>query len=793
LVELFTFFRSFVTYLQLYLRIADVRTKVRHTVCSSDGRGTHYATSFAPSAEDDPMKDLSIVIFAADAREGAGMSRVLEGIANLRVVDVVCSDLATCLAQDQPDAFFVALGSSPHRTLDMLDALPADKPPFFLTGDQEDTSVLLRSMRMGVIEFIADFEEKSILTGLAKLPVMDVEEAVEEAVVKQPGSVIAVMGAKGGVGATVVGCQLAAGLQELGGSVAIVDLGHPLGDVSVHYDLQPSSALANIASGQVLDGTWIKGAMQAHRSGVKVLASPSRAEDSERIVGGHVSSLIPALQKEFDWVVLELSHAWTDASVRALDMADLVLLVTLLDVPTLNHARKRLDLLRRLGHPSSKVRLLANRYERQNAIDEREVSEFLGRVPDARLPNDYATVARGINQGRLVSEVARKSPLHRAYRDLACEVHGWCGREEPELIEAEEPRPLAAIVRGTFRKKNRPTQVERPGAVLADGARPYQVLTVTSNKGGVAKTTVATNLAVYFRALREDLPILVVGFDDQSMIDRMFALNSEVPEENVVNAMRDGSLSSAIRLGQYGVHYVATSPDVSDLKGEIDDVFRLREILRETNWNGLVILDTKSDFEILTRNAIAASDLSVVVVHDHTSLLEAKKVYDFIERLGRSRDHAKVLLSLVDRRIKFQPSEDADRIDILAHLVSEVRKNGYPLFESFISRSPKVEALYTNPFGRAISILHGAQESLIHLQMSHLAKDILETLDVMKASTEVAAVHESEREPLPILESSPTAARTPGATPAPAAVPTAMPPSRPRWGRSFWGRKRDVG
>ena len=43
----------------------------------------------------------------------------------------------------------------------MLDALPADKPPFFLTGGQEDTSVLLRSMRMGVIEFIADFEENT--------------------------------------------------------------------------------------------------------------------------------------------------------------------------------------------------------------------------------------------------------------------------------------------------------------------------------------------------------------------------------------------------------------------------------------------------------------------------------------------------------------------------------------------------------------------------------------------------------------------------------------------------------
>jgi hypothetical protein len=67
-------------------------------------------------------------------------------------------------------------------------------------------------------------------------------------------------------------------------------------------------------------------------------------------------------------------------------------------------------------------------------------------------------------------------------------------------------------------------------------------------------------------------------------------------------------------------------------------------------------------------------------------------------------------------------------VDILGHLISETRRRGYPLIESFISRSPKVESLYTNPEGRAVSILHGAGQSLVHLQMTHLARDVLKEL-----------------------------------------------------------------
>ncbi len=257
--------------------------------------------------------------------------------------------------------------------------------------------------------------------------------------------------------------------------------------------------------------------------------------------------------------------------------------------------------------------------------------------------------------------------------------------------------------------------------------RSYQLLSVVSNKGGVGKTTIATNLAIYIRAVREDLPILVLSLDDQTGVDRMFHLDEARPTETLMSGLRSTNLRAAIRLGQYAVHYVPSAPDVGQLKREIVGLSALDTALRRSEWNGLVIVDTKSDLEILTRNAIAASDLVLVVVKDQASLLEAEKVYAMLEAWGRPRSDAQIVLSMIDLHIKYE-AHNEDR-DILSLLLTRIRERGYPVLPSFLSYSPKVESLHTNPDGSALSLLHHAEGSLVHRQMRHLAEDVLKRME----------------------------------------------------------------
>jgi len=250
------------------------------------------------------------------------------------------------------------------------------------------------------------------------------------------------------------------------------------------------------------------------------------------------------------------------------------------------------------------------------------------------------------------------------------------------------------------------------------------VLVVSSNKGGVGKTTVAANLAIFVRALREDLPVLVVGLDDQQVLDRMFGLRPLLPGEgNLKHGWAERSLARVIQLGQYGVHFVPSPPDLTLLKARAEDPRTLSRILAASEWSGLVILDTKSDLEALTLNAYYAADRILMPVSDWSSLEEAGKAIALLERLKLGVDRARVVLTLVDLRSKLE----GGGLHLVDRLLDEIERRGWPCYTTHLSRSPRVEMLNSSQ-PRPLPILQHARGSIVHSQMRDLAVEALADL-----------------------------------------------------------------
>jgi pilus assembly protein CpaE len=282
--------------------------------------------------------------------------------------------------------------------------------------------------------------------------IVDLVRSANPVAAASEGRILAVMGTKGGVGATVLACQLAASLQEAGGRAALVDLNYPLGDVALHFDVEPTYTLADLARAeQELDATYLRSILKGHESGVQILAAPTLMEDAESVHDLHVERVLPILRSEFDWVIVDVSRSWNEASIQALTLADQILLVTLFDVPTLNHARQHKKLLEGLALNGSRIHTVGNRYSKGDSVTVGDFKRVLGSEPDALIPNDYATTAESVNQGRPIGQVARGSAIHKAYRQLALEAHAWCGVEVPQTQSA---RGIAGRFRGVFSRRS---------------------------------------------------------------------------------------------------------------------------------------------------------------------------------------------------------------------------------------------------------------------------------------------------------------------------------------------------
>ena len=392
----------------------------------------------------------SFVIFSEEPEFASEIEKQIGASGEARVAAVISdpNQLLGALKSEKPEGLFVDLGHAPHLTLDLLESLPTRLPLTLVAGPHNESVLILRAMHLGVKHFFPP----ALLDAELNSVIVDLVRSANPVAAGSEGRILAVMGTKGGVGATVLACQLAASLQEAGGRAVLVDLNYPLGDVALHFDVEPTYTLVDLARAeQELDATYIRTILKGHESGVQILAAPTLMEDAESTHDLHVERVLPILRSEFDWVIVDVSRSWNEASIQALTLADQILLVTLFDVPTLNHARQHKKLLEGLALNGSRIHTVGNRYSKGDSVTVGDFKRVLGSEPDALIPNDYATTAESVNQGRPIGQVARGSAIHKAYRQLALEAYSWCGVDVPQTQSA---RSIAGRFRGVFSRRS---------------------------------------------------------------------------------------------------------------------------------------------------------------------------------------------------------------------------------------------------------------------------------------------------------------------------------------------------
>jgi pilus assembly protein CpaE len=315
------------------------------------------------------------------------------------------------------DVFFIEYQEEVPKLDHWIEAVQrqSGQSAVFLYLREANTDTLLKAMRLGIQEcFIATIPPEDFRKAINRL--LQSQIAVPHVSKSQ---VLALLGSKGGVGVTFVAVNLAQALVDHNREpVLLVDLDLRAGNVDSFLDIQPRYTIIDVIDNfDGLDPQYLKDIIHRTESGLNVLPGPARLEDSELVQAHHIEKILSYIRSLnlFRWIILDLGDVLDELTLKALELSDLVLLITLLTIPCLKSAKKNLELLQLLEFPDEKFKLVANCFDKDTDIKEAEAKKFLGQEFFAVLRYDHNHVVRSINEGQ---PLVKALPHHRLSQDI---------------------------------------------------------------------------------------------------------------------------------------------------------------------------------------------------------------------------------------------------------------------------------------------------------------------------------------------------------------------------------------
>jgi pilus assembly protein CpaE len=233
------------------------------------------------------------------------------------------------------------------------------------------------------------------------------------------GSLVCVLGPKGGIGKTVTSTNLGVALADAGHRTVVVDLDLQFGDAGLALGLQPERTIYDLAtSGGALDADKIDGYLAEHGSGLRVLLAPVRPDQAQSITVEFLKELYATLTTAFDFVVVDTPPGFSPEVIATIDASSSICMIGMLDAPSLKNTKIGLETLGLMGYAPDRVRVVLNRADTSVGISHADVVAILGRAPDVLIPSQR-DVVRWLNAGEPIVLASKRSEPAKAFRALA--------------------------------------------------------------------------------------------------------------------------------------------------------------------------------------------------------------------------------------------------------------------------------------------------------------------------------------------------------------------------------------
>jgi pilus assembly protein CpaE len=283
-------------------------------------------------------------------------------------------------------------------------------------GRMNDVLLYRELMRRGVSEYL-----------IGPVGTIDVVRAVcglfSAPDAKPVGRVIAVMGAKGGVGASTVAHNIAwAVARDLTLDTVVADLDLGFGTAGLDYNQDPPQGIADaVFSPDRIDTAFIDRLLSKCTDHLSLLAAPATLDRLYDFHDDAFDSIFDSLRATVPCIVLDVPHQWTAWTRRALVNADDILVVAAPDLANLRNAKNLLDLLRASRPNDHRPHYCLNQVgvPKRPEISTADFAKALEDQPLAAIPFEPQVFGTAANNGQMIGEMSASHRTAETFRQLA--------------------------------------------------------------------------------------------------------------------------------------------------------------------------------------------------------------------------------------------------------------------------------------------------------------------------------------------------------------------------------------
>lgn len=325
------------------------------------------------------------------------------------------------IMENKPPLVIVDITQKTNISLDVISRLTAllKNVKIIVLSYNFDSNIVIKALRAGAREFLTKpLIERDFKEAVEKMKGLILGNINDSTKCK----VITTFSNKGGIGKTAIAVNLAVEIANVTKEkVALIDLNMQMGDVTTFLNLNPSFDTSYVINNlDRIDETFLLSTLEQYgKSSLYVLADPPDIEQAEIITPDDITTLINVLRNVFSYIIIDTTSSFDAKTITALDNSDLILLICIINLPSLRNCQRCFELFKKLGYSKNKIKLIVNRYMEADQIKIEDAEEVLDHNVFYKIPNNYHIIIESINKGFPVSEIAPSSNVAKAFRHLA--------------------------------------------------------------------------------------------------------------------------------------------------------------------------------------------------------------------------------------------------------------------------------------------------------------------------------------------------------------------------------------